>query len=227
MDVLQPDIAGTAALLADRSRVRMLLALQDGRALPAGELARAAGIGAASASAHLARLTRAGLVEPIPRGRHRYYRLASTRLPEVLESLAALAPPVRPADPSRVPPELRLARWCYGHLGGRLAVALAQALVARGVVTPLDGPCSVTPAGARWLGEAGVAAGDGATLAVRVCVVDWSERLPHLAGALGRALARHLVDHRHLVPVRASRGFRLSDRGRAWLRDRLALELDG
>ncbi len=203
----------------------MLLALQDGRALPAGELARAAGIGAASASAHLARLTWAGLVEPIPQGRHRYYRLASTRLPELLEALAALAP-VRPAEPSRVPRELRLARWCYGHLGGRLAVAMAQSLVARGVVTPLDGPCSVTPAGARWLGEAGVAVGDGTALAVRVCAVDWSERLPHLAGALGRALARHLVDHRHLVPVRASRGFRLSERGRAWLRDRLALELE-
>jgi DNA-binding transcriptional ArsR family regulator len=129
MDDLGPDVAGAAALLADRSRVTMLAALGDGQALPAGELARAAGIGAASASAHLARLASAGLVEVIPQGRHRYFRLASARVPELMEALAALAPaPTRPAEPSRVPRELRLARWCYGHLGGRVAVALAQAL---------------------------------------------------------------------------------------------------
>ncbi len=224
MDEMQPDIAGTAALLADRSRVTMLLALEGGRALPAGELAHAAGIGAASASAHLARLARAGLVEVLPQGRHRYYRLASARLSELLETLAALAPaPARPAEPSRVPPELRLARWCYGHLGGSVAVAMARALVARGLLTPLDGPCSVTPSGAHWLKEAGVAAG---LPAVRVCAVDWSERVPHLAGALGRSLAQHLIEARYLVPVRHSRAFRVTDRGRAWLRERLGVELD-
>jgi hypothetical protein len=92
-------------------------------------------------------------------------------------------------------------------------------------VTTLDGACTVTPSGARWLREAGVAAGADA-IPVHVCAVDWSERRPHLAGPLGRALARHLIDGQHLVPVRASRAFRVTDRGRAWFRDRLALELD-
>jgi DNA-binding transcriptional ArsR family regulator len=228
MNELQPDITWTAALLADRSRVAMLQALDGGRALPAGELARAAGIGAPSASAHLARLARGGLVEAVAQGRHRYFRLASARLPELLEALAALAPaPARPAERSRVPRELRQARWCYGHLGGQVAVAMAQALVARELVTPLDGPCTVTPAGARWLQEAGVVAGDRTVPAVQVCPVDWSERLPHLAGALGRALARHLVDRQHLVPVRGARHFRITARGRSWLRERLGVALDG
>ncbi len=226
MAEVEPDIAGTAALLADRSRVLMLRALEDGRALPAGELARAARIGAASASAHLRRLAGAGLVEAVPQGRHRYYRLASSRLPELMEALAALAP-AAPHVRSRVPPELRLARWCYGHLGGSLAVAMAQALAARGVVTALEDPCIVTAGGAHWLREAGVAAGGGERLRVRLCAVDWSERRPHLAGPLGRALARALVEGRCLVPVRASRALRLTDRGRAWFRERLGLEADG
>ncbi len=226
MDELLPDIAGAAAVLADRSRVTMLLALSDGRALPAGELARAAGIGAASASAHLARLARAGLVEAFAQGRHRYYRLAGSRLPELMEALAALAP-APPPGASRVPRELRLARWCYGHLGGSLAVAMAQALAARGLVTALDEPSTVTPDGARWLREAGIGAGAGEGLRVRLCAVDWSERRPHLAGPLGRALAAALVDGRCLVPVRASRALRLTDRGRAWLRERLGVHAEG
>jgi len=226
MDPIELDAAASAQLLGERSRVTILIALSRGVALPAGELARAAGIGAASASAHLGRLTRSGVVEVIPQGRHRYYRLTSSPVPALLEALAVLGPAAQAGERSRVPRELRLARWCYGHLGGRLAVALAEALEARGLVTALDGPCRVTRAGAMWLREVGVVDGDEAVPAVQVCAVDWSERRPHLAGALGRGLARRMVDARHLLPVRGSRGLRLTDRGRTFLRERLGVALD-
>ena len=70
------DIAAVAALLADPARCKVLLALDDGRALPAGVLAEEAGISRPTASSHLAKLTDAGLLTVRTQGRHRYYRLA-------------------------------------------------------------------------------------------------------------------------------------------------------
>jgi DNA-binding transcriptional ArsR family regulator len=222
-------IAEAAALFADRSRVSILLALAasgEGAALPAGELARAAGIGAATASAHLARLERAGLLVAIRQGRHRYFRLVRADLVEHLEAIGSLATssPPPPSQPSHVPPELRFARWCYGHLAGTLGVGITRALCARGVLTALEDGCAVTAEGRQWAAHVGLALPDrGGATAVRLCAVDWSERQPHLAGALGRALGRRLVESRCLLPIRASRGLRLTERGRRWLQDELGL----
>ncbi len=87
------DIAVVAALLADPTRADFLLTLSDGRALPAGELARTAGVAPSTASAHLARLVESGFVAVEPWGKHRYYRISSPALIAALEALAVIAPP--------------------------------------------------------------------------------------------------------------------------------------
>src|SRR6202046_1312206 len=112
------DISPVAALLADPARAAMLGALLDGPALAAGELSQVAGVSAATASAHLARLLDGGLVAVTQQGRHRYYRLAGHEVATVLEVIAEISPvkPVRSLRPSREAGALAQARACYDHL---------------------------------------------------------------------------------------------------------------
>ena len=135
------DIAAAAALIADPARARVLLALTDGRALPASLLAAEAGLSAPATSAHLAKLRAGGLIEVEQSGRHRYYRLTGPRVAAVLEALATIAPqrPVRSLRQHTRAAALRAARTCYDHLAGRLGVALTAALADRNVLTPTDG----------------------------------------------------------------------------------------
>jgi DNA-binding transcriptional ArsR family regulator len=225
---VDPDIPGVAAVLADPSRVLILLALQDGSARPAGELARIAGVSPATASAHLARLVEAGFLVPVRQGRHRYYRSERDELAQVIELLSGLARPA-PARTSAHEAEarmLRFARTCYGHLAGWLGVAVADALCERGLLRRLDLALELTDAGRGWFAEQGVScAADGAARG-RACV-DWSERRPHLAGPLGAALTRRMLDAGYLVRARDGRAVRVSDRGRAWLRSELGIDVAG
>jgi DNA-binding transcriptional ArsR family regulator len=182
-------LAETAALIGDPARAAMLAALLDGRALTAGELAAAAGVTPQTASGHLARMTEAGLLAVERQGRHRYHRLASPAVARLLEDLSLLAGrPKRIATGPR-DAEMRLARTCYDHLAGRLAVAIADALVARGDLELSAEGGAVTERGEATLARLGVAPSPArkGRLFCRPCL-DWSERRPHLAGALGAAL---------------------------------------
>lgn len=182
--------ASLASLLGDPARAAMLQALLGGEALTAGELARIAGIGAPTASAHLARLVEGGLVVVHPQGRHRYHRLASEEVAAAIEMLAGLTLSVAP--PRRWPhgEEFRTARLCYDHLAGRLGVALHAALVERSWIAPAAGGWSATPAGESGLDALGVDLLSARRARRFACdCMDWSERRPHLAGGLGREIA--------------------------------------
>jgi DNA-binding transcriptional ArsR family regulator len=126
-------MAEVAGLLADASRAAMLGALQNGRALPAGALARSAGVSAATASAHLKKLAASGLIIEAKSGRHRYFRLAGHEVNDAIEALMRLTPPPRSSATASSPERRALceARLCYDHLAGALGVALADALVTR------------------------------------------------------------------------------------------------
>ena len=133
-------IARTAALMGEPARAAMLLALMDGRALTARELALAAGVSAATASRHLALLQEAGLLAMEKQGRHRYHRLASVEVPSLIENLMQVATPAAatvttgPRDAA-----LRTARVCYDHVAGRLGIAVADHLVDGSAVVLADG----------------------------------------------------------------------------------------
>ncbi|MFG3698219.1 ArsR/SmtB family transcription factor [Micromonospora sp. NPDC047620] len=188
-----PTLARLAALLADDTRARICLALLDGRAWAAGELARLAGVAPSTVSDHLTRLVRGGLLVEQRQGRHRYVRLAGPSVAQLIEDLAGHAParpqPVRSLRAARADAALAYARTCYDHLAGRLGVLLRDTMLDRGLLDDADG-LALTPAGLGWLDELGVPV---APLRVarrplmRDCL-DWTERRPHLAGALGAAL---------------------------------------
>ncbi|MGR4864291.1 ArsR/SmtB family transcription factor [Caulobacter sp. LARHSG274] len=228
---MEPNIASPAALIGDPGRAAMLQALMDGRAHPAGALAWAAGLTAQAASNHLARLVDGGLVTVEREGRHRYYRLANAEVAHALESLALLAAPVRSLEQPRLPQAraLRDGRCCYGHLAGRLGIAVTDALVGRGLLVPAaDKLYAVTAAGQAWFEDLGVEAEPSRSKRglARQCL-DWTERRHHLAGPLGVALLSRLVALGWIETVAGSRAARLTTRGREELRTRLGVDLEG
>jgi len=215
-------IAEVAAIVGEPARAAMLSALLDGRALTAGELAYSARVTPQTASTHLAKLTEAGLVSPIREGRHRYFRLASPKVVEMLDGILAVAlenrPRYRPL--SRQARQLSAARLCNDHLAGRLSVDLTASLVTREYIVVGDEAAEITKAGARFLTKFGIdlpALKSKRRHLCRLCL-DWTERRPHIAGAVGAALAKRCFDlgwtermkHGGAVIVTASgkRGFR-------------------
>jgi DNA-binding transcriptional ArsR family regulator len=217
-------LAEVAALAGDPTRAAMLHALMDGRALAASELAGVAGITPQSASAHLARLTAARLLAVEKQGRHRYHRLASPAVAQMIESIMQVAaetelsrPPVRvgPRDAA-----LRAARTCYDHLAGRLGVALADAMVAGGHVELGSDAALVTDAGMALLSRIGIdlhARRRGRVLC-RSCL-DWSERRPHLAGIVGAALCAHSFAEGWIRRIEGTRAVAITPKGRGGFRD--------
>ncbi len=229
---MDANLAIPAALIGDPVRARLLLALMDGRAYPAGDLARGAGCTAQSASNHLAKLLEGGLVLMQQEGRHRYYRLAGRDVAEAVEALQRLTPAPRftEAPRTRAARQLRDARSCYDHLAGRLGVALAEALEARGhIVADPDNArmYQVTPAGERWFADFGVdtAPTAGRRIFARACL-DWTERRPHLAGALGARLFHRLFALGWIARTEGGRGLRLTLAGVQGFKRTLGVELE-
>ena len=189
-------LAETAALVGDPGRAAMLLALMDGRALTASELARAAGITPQTASGHLARLTTAGLLSRHCQGRHHYHRLASPAVAHMLETImeaSAAGDANRPPRTVVTGPRdkaMRAARTCYDHLAGQLGVRLADALGERGYVELSEEGGAVTESGMQFFRNFGLELGTGsaARLYCRPCL-DWSERRLHIGGTLGAKMA--------------------------------------
>jgi DNA-binding transcriptional ArsR family regulator len=200
----------------------MLWALVDGRALPAGELARTAGVQASTASSHLSRLVAAGWLGVEHQGRHRYMRLINGDVAGLLEALAVVggAPPDPPEAGRGPPEELRMARSCYDHLAGRAGVALAGSLVSDGSMVEAGRIYTVTPAGKTRLARLGIdverLAGEalGARRYLARACVDWSERRHHIAGALGQALLACVLERGWFERRRGSRALRLTNQGR-------------
>jgi DNA-binding transcriptional ArsR family regulator len=211
------DMAAVAALVGDPARANILCALLDGRAFAAGELAFAAHVSPQTASGHLAKLAAAHLVTSSPQGRHRYYRLAGAHVAAMLESImavAAIAPPRCRAP--RIKDDMRTARMCYDHLAGRLGVGLADAMRACLHVEFSDDGAALTASGEDFLREFGIDVAQvrqGRRIFCRPCI-DWSERRPHLAGAVGAALAERLFALGWIARVREARTLVITPKGR-------------
>jgi DNA-binding transcriptional ArsR family regulator len=187
------NLASIANLIEDPARSAMLAALAGGRALPAGELARRAGVQPATASVHLRRLTEAGLIRVRVQGRHRYHEIVNPEVATVLEAIAEIAPPapVRSLSEHRAACALFEARTCYDHLAGRRGVQLRDRLLAAGAIRRLDDrDHELTDRGQDLVDQLGIdlaALRASRRVFARSCI-DWTDRRVHLAGALPAAI---------------------------------------
>jgi DNA-binding transcriptional ArsR family regulator len=221
-------IAEIAALAGDPARANILSALLDGRAMTATELAFAAHVTPQTASAHLAKLSEAGLITATPSGRHRYFRLSTAKVAQMLESIGAVAIDSRPRfrPLSRQAAALRDARVCYDHLAGRLGVAIADAMIRRGYIVLEDEGGHLTDAGSRFVAGLGIELFDPALQRrrhmCRACL-DWTERRPHIGGAIGAALAERWLAIGWLSRAKDSRAVSVTPAGERGFRDSLGM----
>lgn len=233
MDVERSEapVSGIAAAIAEPARTRMLYALLDGRARTSTELAIVAEVSPSTASVHLARLLQQRLVQVLVQGKHRYYSLADAQVAAALEALSVVAgKPSQRFEPN-TPHRLRAARTCYDHMAGALAVALHDRLFAlrwlkreRGDDTAYE----VTAAGAEALAALGVEV-ETARVARRrfACAcLDWSERRPHLAGAIGAELLEVALRRKWVTRDPDSRALGVTPAGKREMRARFGVVLD-
>lgn len=194
----------------------------DGRPRTATELAYHAGVSPQTTSSHLAKLVQAKLLAVEAEGRFRQYRLAGPNVGHAIEALLALAEDgerYRDGLTKGIEP-IRIARTCYDHLAGRLGVALTQRMVERKFLKPVGRDFCLTPPGEKFLRKFGVdieKAKRQRRAFARQCR-DWTERQPHLAGALGAALAARWLELRWVNRVPEERYLVVTDRGRTALK---------
>jgi DNA-binding transcriptional ArsR family regulator len=224
-----PQMAEIGALVGDPARANILSALLGGRALTATELAFAAGVSPQTTSGHLGKLLGARLLVLMKQGRHRYYRLAGPQVGHMLESImdVALSAPPRYQPKSKLDEELRYARTCYDHIAGVLGVRLTERLTERAYVILGDEAGEVTPAGAEFLSGLGVdlsAARAQRRIFCRPCV-DWTERRPHLGGAVGAAIANRCFALNWIERARHGRALVITPTGRRGLMESFALSV--
>ncbi len=229
MSAPQPSIAEVAALVGNPARANVLMALLDGRALTATELAHAAGVSPQTTSGHLAKMTEARLLSLTKQGRNAYYKLASPLIGRMLEGIMAVAAggPPRYRPHWRGDDALRAARTCYDHIAGRLGVALADALAGRDLLVLADDGGEVTPAGEDFLLGFGIdmrAVSLGRRTFCRPCL-DWSERRFHLAGAVGAELASRCFDLNWIARVRDTRAVAITPLGRHGFEETFGIRL--
>jgi len=225
-----PGLSRIGALLADPGRAAMLWALMDGSARPAGELTMVAGLSPSAASAHLARLTEGGLLAVEERGRHRYFRIAS---PDIAASIEALANVAQVSAPQRmtprpartVPVDMRYARTCYDHMAGELSVQLFERMLSHKLLNLHGNTLEATEDGAAQLARWGIdVAGQHSRRRPFACTCpDWSERRPHIAGAVGTALCRTCFAQGWLRRIDGTRAVIVTPAGHLALRRSFAL----
>jgi len=221
MTVTDPDaaVAPIAAAIGEPARARMLYCLVDGRARTSTELAVVADVTPSTASVHLQRLKAQRLVKVFAQGKHRYYSLDRPDVASTLESLHVLAGGTGPAFVLNTPHPLRRARTCYDHIAGTLGVSMYERFTALGWLsasTRSDAACDLTSAGRSAFERLGVDVEAAHHLRRRFAFacLDWSERRPHLGGALGAAVLRVTLQRRWVARDLDSRALRVTSTGR-------------
>lgn len=230
MSSINLTVAEIGALIGDPARANILAALMDGRALTAGELAFVARVAPQTASGHLAKLSEANLLVCERRGRNRYYRLASSLVGSMIETMMAVASvqlPPRRVLPSRIDAAMRTARSCYDHIAGQLGVGIAASLIADDHVRLGEEGGEITESGLRFLADFGARipeAGASRRPFCRACL-DWSERRWHLAGVLGAALLVRCLELGWIIRQPNSRALTIPSEGRRGFAETFGVEL--
>lgn len=229
MNELEHRFGLVASLLGDKSRSVMLWNLMDGRAYSATELSLCADISPQSASNHLAKLVNAGILAVQKQGRHRYYSYASPDAAQVIESMATLLPAssdhITMARPE--PVGIVYARTCYDHIAGRVSVAITCSLIEKGLIATSGKEYLVTGPGKDWFLSLGVDVEEIRSQRrsfARQCL-DWSERKPHLAGALGASLLQMMLKKNWVRKTKMSRELLITGAGKTGLKKILNLEI--
>ena len=231
--VNHPDLAVSriAAAIGEPARVRMLYCLLDGHARTSTELAAVSDVSPSTASAHLKRLTKERLIKVLVQGKHRYYSLEGHEVAAALEGLSVLVGGSLQTFVPNTPNRLRAARTCYDHIAGTIGVLLHDRFNALGWLARSSGSSDnaydLTPSGMKALETLGIDLAEARSLRRRFAFacLDWSERKPHIGGAIGAALLKTALKRRWLEQDLDSRALQITRRGRSELLSRFGLNV--
>ncbi len=192
-----------------------------------------AGVSPQTASNHLAKLVAGGLLKVEQQGRHRYYRLASQEVADLIEKMASIAPPaqIRSLKQSNQLQQLSYARTCYGHLAGKLGTSLCEALLKKGYLVEPEQALSkdylITEKGMQWFTAFGIKLPlkSGSRRAIARKCLDWSERRHHLSGLLGEQLVHRLLELNWIRQKAGSRSVEVTEAGKSGLYEVLDISL--
>jgi DNA-binding transcriptional ArsR family regulator len=221
-------VSRIAAAIGEPARARILYCLLDGHARTSTELALVAEVSPSTASVHLTHLRDRGLLRVLAQGKHRYYSLEGEHTAAALEALMVVAVGPDNRFVSNTPQRLRAARTCYDHMAGTIAVALHDRFEQLGWLTTTPALAyDVTPDGERAMAALGIDIGAIRALRRRFAYgcVDWSERKPHIAGALGAALLTVALKRKWLTQDLDSRALRLTRNGQRELQRQFGVRL--
>ncbi len=215
-------VARIAQAIGEPARARMLYCLLDGHARTATELAIVGGVSPSTASVHLDRLKTEHLVKAVVQGKHRYFSLQGPEVAAALESLSVLAGGSRNQFVPNTPNRLRAARTCYDHIAGTLGVSLHDRIHALGW---LSADYTPTARGTKAFADLGIDLDAARSLRRRFAYacLDWSERRPHIAGALGAALLNMALRRRWIEQDLDSRALGITPAGRREMLNRFGL----
>jgi len=221
-------LARAAALIADPSRSAILWSLLGGESRPASELAMIANISPQTASNHLKLLLNAGFLKAEKTGRNRFYKLGMPTVGVAMESLAATGGGTLNGIARKSAPELVFARTCYDHLAGELGVALLNRLGERKLIREHGHDYQLSMSGEKFFADLGIEwnAALGTRRRFAYPCLDWSQRVPHLGGALGAVLLAWLVRSKAISRQRGSRAVRVTDLGRKMMKQFFEIELN-
>jgi DNA-binding transcriptional ArsR family regulator len=224
-------VSRIAAAIGEPARARMLHCLMDGHARTSTELAIVAGVTPSTASVHLNRLKTGQLVKVHVQGKHRYYSLEGPNVAAALESLSVLAGGVRDRFVPNTPGRLRAARTCYDHIAGTMGVSLHDRFRALRWLSDdaagREDAYDLTAVGARAFEALGISVETTRALRRRFAFacLDWSERRPHLGGALAAAFLNVALKRRWVAQDLDSRALAITSLGRRELLTRFGLRL--
>jgi DNA-binding transcriptional ArsR family regulator len=223
------DISQMASVLADATRAKVCVALMDGCAWTAGELARHTQTSPQAMSSCLMRLEDAQIISRIRQGRHQYVQLSDERTAKVIEFLGSMVEP-RQEKPIgyrqvRADQRLRYARSCYNHIAGHLGVDIAQSMQGQHLINIEDGSIRLTDDGLHWFAHKGIALPESRTAPRIKACLDWTERHFHIGGSAGSALLSYLLDHQLIVKATPKRALHVTEKGTQWFADELNLQI--
>ncbi|QXH78063.1 winged helix-turn-helix domain-containing protein [Pseudomonas salmasensis] len=224
-------ISRVAGAIAEPARTKMLCSLMDGHARTSTELAVIADVSASTASAHLARLKEDGLIKLHTQGRHRYFSLTDAHVAQAIEALMVISRNAQTSFVSTTPSRLQLARTCYDHMAGSLAVQLHDYFLDSGWLSMSDagdGTYQLSVEGEKAMAGLGI---EVDTVRVQrrrfACAcLDWSMRRPHLAGALGAAVLQAVISRKWVIQDLDSRALAVTPKGRKELSGKFGIRVE-
>lgn len=224
-------VARIAAAIGEPARARILFTLMDGHARTSTELAVVAEVSPSTASAHLNRLKAEHLIKVLVQGKHRFYSLEGSAVARALEGLSVLAGSPRSQFVPSTPSRLRAARTCYDHIAGALGVALHDRLMALRWISAgakrEDNSYDITPSGRKAFEALGIEIERIRNLRRRFAYacLDWSERRPHVGGALAAALLSLALKRKWVAQDLDSRSLRVTNVGQREMQSRFGLHV--